>query len=36
MDEIVLQFAAYYGFAKGEALSGAVEDAWAEKQDAGG
>jgi 4-carboxymuconolactone decarboxylase len=36
MDEIVLQFAAYYGFAKGDALSGAVEDAWAEKQDADG
>ena len=36
MDEIVLQFAAYYGFAKGEALSGAVEDAWAEKLQAAG
>ncbi len=32
MDEIVLQFAAYYGFAKADALSGAVEDAWSEKQ----
>ena len=31
MDEIVLQFAVYYGFAKGEALSDAVEAAWAEK-----
>ncbi|MGD6749701.1 carboxymuconolactone decarboxylase family protein [Streptomyces sp. BH105] len=29
MDEIVLQFAAYYGFAKGEALADAVESAWA-------
>ncbi|WP_425826266.1 carboxymuconolactone decarboxylase family protein [Streptomyces fractus] len=29
MDEIVLQFAAYYGFAKGEALAEAVETAWA-------
>ncbi|WP_262057589.1 carboxymuconolactone decarboxylase family protein [Streptomyces sp. STR69] len=29
MDEIVLQFAAYYGFAKGEALADAVEKAWA-------
>jgi 4-carboxymuconolactone decarboxylase len=29
MDEIVLQFAAYYGFAKGEALSDTVEAAWA-------
>ncbi|MFJ5306747.1 carboxymuconolactone decarboxylase family protein [Streptomyces sp. NPDC088350] len=29
MDEIVLQFAAYYGFAKGEALADAVEAAWA-------
>ncbi|MGW1024787.1 carboxymuconolactone decarboxylase family protein [Streptomyces sp. NPDC002577] len=31
MDEIVLQFAAYYGFAKGEALADAVETAWASK-----
>jgi 4-carboxymuconolactone decarboxylase len=31
MDEIVLQFAAYYGFAKGEALNEAVEAAWASK-----
>jgi 4-carboxymuconolactone decarboxylase len=29
MDEIVLQFSAYYGFAKGEVLSGTVEAAWA-------
>ncbi|SEC37412.1 4-carboxymuconolactone decarboxylase [Streptomyces sp. 3213] len=29
MDEIVLQFAAYYGLAKGEALADAVEKAWA-------
>ena len=34
MDEIVLQFSVYYGFAKGEALSEAVEAAW-EKQAAG-
>jgi 4-carboxymuconolactone decarboxylase len=31
MDEIVLQFSAYYGFAKGEALSDAVERGWATK-----
>jgi len=31
MDEIVLQFAAYYGFAKGDALVDAVEGAWAAK-----
>ncbi|MFJ9173980.1 carboxymuconolactone decarboxylase family protein [Streptomyces sp. NPDC102360] len=31
MDEIVLQFAAYYGFAKGDALADAVETAWAAK-----
>ncbi|MEU5343734.1 carboxymuconolactone decarboxylase family protein [Streptomyces sp. NPDC020766] len=31
MDEIVLQFAVYYGFAKGDALAGAVEAAWAAK-----
>jgi 4-carboxymuconolactone decarboxylase len=31
MDEIVLQFSVYYGFAKGEALSAAVERAWAER-----
>jgi 4-carboxymuconolactone decarboxylase len=30
MDELVLQFAVYYGFAKGDALSDAVEAAWAE------
>ncbi|MDH6436659.1 4-carboxymuconolactone decarboxylase [Streptomyces sp. SAI-144] len=29
MDEIVLQFAAYYGFAKGDALADSVEAAWA-------
>lgn len=34
MDEIVLQFSAYYGFAKGEALHEAVELAWAEKEGA--
>ena len=31
MDEIVLQFSAYYGFAKGEALSDMAEKAWASK-----
>jgi 4-carboxymuconolactone decarboxylase len=31
MDEIVLHFAAYYGFAKAEALSDVAEKAWAEK-----
>jgi 4-carboxymuconolactone decarboxylase len=31
MDEIVLHFSAYYGFAKGEALSDAAETAWAER-----
>jgi 4-carboxymuconolactone decarboxylase len=31
MDEIVLQFAAYYGFAKGEALAEAVEAGWASR-----
>ena len=29
MDEIVLQFSAYYGFAKGEALSDTANTAWA-------
>jgi 4-carboxymuconolactone decarboxylase len=29
MDEVVLQFSAYYGFAKGESLEDAVETAWA-------
>ena len=29
MDEIVLHFSAYYGFAKGEALSETAEAAWA-------
>ncbi|TMK60206.1 MAG: carboxymuconolactone decarboxylase [Actinobacteria bacterium] len=29
MDEIVLQFSAYYGFAKGEAFQVAADDAWA-------
>ena len=29
MDEVVLQFAAYYGFAKAEVLENAVEAAWA-------
>jgi 4-carboxymuconolactone decarboxylase len=29
MDEIVLQFSAYYGFAKGEALCDTAEQAWA-------
>ncbi|MGN5238384.1 carboxymuconolactone decarboxylase family protein [Rhodococcus sp. SJ-3] len=33
MDEIVLQFAAYYGFAKGEALHDAAEAAWAQVPD---
>lgn len=31
MDELVLQFAAYYGFAKADALSHAVETAWSQK-----
>ncbi|ONH58737.1 carboxymuconolactone decarboxylase [Frankia sp. CcI49] len=31
MDEIVLHFSAYYGFAKGEALHDAAEAAWAAK-----
>lgn len=31
MDEIVLHFSVYYGFAKGEALSDAAEAAWAQK-----
>jgi 4-carboxymuconolactone decarboxylase len=31
MDEIVLQFAAYYGFAKGEALRAQAEEAWAKR-----
>jgi 4-carboxymuconolactone decarboxylase len=30
MDEIVLQFSAYCGFAKGEVLDRAVSEAWAE------
>jgi 4-carboxymuconolactone decarboxylase len=31
MDEIVLQFSVYYGFAKGEALGDMVEEAWASR-----
>jgi 4-carboxymuconolactone decarboxylase len=31
MDEIVLQFSAYYGFAKGQALSETAERAWTER-----
>jgi 4-carboxymuconolactone decarboxylase len=31
MDEVVLQFSAYYGFAKGEALSDVAEAAWARR-----
>ncbi len=31
MDEIVLQFSAYYGFAKGQALSETAERAWAQR-----
>jgi 4-carboxymuconolactone decarboxylase len=31
MDEIVLHFSVYYGFAKGEALRQTVEVAWAER-----
>jgi 4-carboxymuconolactone decarboxylase len=31
MDEIVIQFSAYYGFAKGEALNEVVETAWSER-----
>jgi 4-carboxymuconolactone decarboxylase len=34
MDEIVLQFSAYYGFAKGEALSAVAEAAWARRPSA--
>ena len=34
MDEIVLQFSAYYGFAKGRALSDTADTAWAEKEQA--
>lgn len=34
MDELVLQFAAYYGFAKGQALADAVETAWASRPNA--
>ncbi len=33
MDEIILQFSAYYGFAKGEALSDAAEAAWERRVD---
>ncbi|MEU9348698.1 hypothetical protein AB0D74_46630 [Streptomyces sp. NPDC048278] len=33
MDEIVLQFSAYYGFAKGEALAATVETAWTSRPD---
>jgi 4-carboxymuconolactone decarboxylase len=33
MDEIVLQFAAYYGFAKGRALSDTADAAWADMVD---
>jgi 4-carboxymuconolactone decarboxylase len=32
-DEIVLQFAAHFGFAKGEALAGTVETAWVSDPD---
>jgi 4-carboxymuconolactone decarboxylase len=31
MDEVVLQLAAYYGFAKADALSATVEAAWAQR-----
>lgn len=31
MDELTLHFAAYYGFAKAEALRGTAEDAWANR-----
>ncbi len=31
MDEVVLQFSAYYGFAKGEALSATAEQAWSDR-----
>jgi 4-carboxymuconolactone decarboxylase len=31
MDELVLHFAAYYGFAKAEALSATAENAWANR-----
>jgi 4-carboxymuconolactone decarboxylase len=34
MDEIVLQFAAYYGFAKAQALSDTADEAWARKEQA--
>lgn len=33
MDELVLQFSAYYGFAKGDALSDVAEAAWAQRED---
>ena len=33
MDEIVLHFSAYYGFAKGQALSDAAEKAWAARKE---
>ncbi len=33
MDEIVLHFSAYYGFAKGQALSDAAERAWAARKE---
>ena len=31
MDELVLQFSAYYGFAKGQALADVAEEAWASR-----
>ena len=31
MDEVILQFAAYYGFAKAEVLENAAEAAWASR-----
>jgi hypothetical protein len=31
MDELALHFAAYYGFAKAEALSATAEHAWAQR-----
>jgi 4-carboxymuconolactone decarboxylase len=34
MDQIVLQFSAYYRFAKGEELSDEAEAAWARREGA--
>jgi hypothetical protein len=34
MDELVLHFAVYYGFAKAEALSAQAESSWASRPEA--